>query len=140
MFNSSSKENSDVCEGGMCFKCSAPQGASVEHPVSRRFLDDAEDLVDNGRVCDLYPNGGDPIGCAGERSVCEAGLCLRCCAGPQGGQGLSENIIQRVERLAEAGMRCGVILGPEARSHTPQEAPGVLTVCDGDKVCYVCRQ
>lgn len=108
--------------------------------MSRRFLDDAEDLVDSGRVCDLYPSAGDPLGCPGERSVCEASLCLRCCGGPPGDRGLGEGPLDRVERLAEAGMRCGAILGPGARSHAPQETPGVQTVCDGDKVCYVCRQ
>ena len=138
----SSKETSDICEGGMCFKCSPPQGVGVEHPMSRRFLDDAEDLVDSGRVCNLYPSTRDPLGCSNERSECEGGLCLRCCTLPltPGDQGLSEGLLERVERLAEAGMVCGAIIGPEARSHAPLETPGVQTVCDGDKVCYVCRQ
>ena len=125
----------------MCFKCSPPEGASasVEHPVSRRFLDDAEDLVESGQVCDLQLRASN-TGCEEERSVCEGLLCLRCCRGPRSGQGLSEASLERVERLAEAGMRCGVILGQGARSHAPLETLGVRTICDGDRVCFVCRQ
>ena len=110
--------------------------------MSRRFLDNAEDLVDSGLGCDLRLRDADtgaPTGCDEERTVCEADLCLHCCGGHQG-QGLSEASLERAERLAEAGMRCGVILGPGARSKTPQGAPGVQTICDGEKVCYVCRQ
>ena len=46
----------------------------MEHPVSRRFLDDMEDMVDNEGVCNLYLSGGGPTGCAGERTLCEAGI------------------------------------------------------------------
>ena len=113
----------------------------MEHPVSRRFLDDAEDLVDSGQVCDLHLKEARNTNiCEDERSVCEGSLCLRCCKGPQSDQGLSEASLERVERLAEAGMRCGVILGQGARSQAPLETLGVKTICDSDKVCFVCRQ
>ena len=73
---------------------------------------------------------------------CEGELCLHCCGGfqaQQGDQGLDERVLERVETLAESGMRCGVILGQAARTAGLNLDQSPETVCDGDKVCYVCR-
>ena len=71
-----------MCDGGKCFRCSPPGGQQQqqEHPVTRRWLDTAEDLAGDGRSCGVFPrHEAAAVSCSGTAEVCEGEVCLRCC-------------------------------------------------------------
>ena len=73
-----------MCDGGKCFRCSPPGGQQQhqqqEHPVTRRWLDTAEDLAEDGRSCGVFPrHEAAAVSCSGAAEVCEGEVCLRCC-------------------------------------------------------------
>ena len=122
-----------VCEAGKCYQCQPPSPASQEFPVSARFLDQAEDRLEDGYKCGLTVSPG-----AKDQVVCEGELCLVCWVGSTQYQSasvsevkiVSEASVRKVERLAKRGQRCVVVL--DRRS----EDPG--TVCD-DQLCFIRR-
>ena len=124
-----------VCEEGKCFKCSPPEGQ--EYPVSLVFLDQAEDMLDDGHTCSitLQHVSRDLT----TQVLCEAGLCLHCWRGPGQVSGdmrlITERTVERAEHLAKRGYTCNVVTDGQVSSHAVLSEE---TVCDGE-LCFVCR-
>ena len=124
-----------VCEAGKCYQCQPP--ASQEFPVSARFLDQAEDHLEDGYHCGLTVSPGTRDRTR-DQVVCEGELCLICWLGNSQYQSasssevkiISEASVRKVERLARRGQRCVVVL--DRRSGDPG------TVCD-EELCFICR-
>ena len=121
-----------LCEAGRCYQCRPPAGQ--EFPVSARFLDEAEDRLEDGYSCGLTASSG---GEGRDRVLCEGELCLICWVGNTRYQSasasevkiISEAAVERAESLAKRGQRCSVVLG---RRTEPS------AICDDD-VCFICR-
>ena len=145
-----SSTNSDsvgvTCDGGKCFKCSPPDESSIlqeeEFPVSARFLDQAEDYIDDDYSCGLYHKHDYIRGkCDPTRKLCEGDICIRCCyvrLAQADGSYVSEYILENVEKLIKMGLKCSAKLDGRPAS----TSPGEEIVCErgGSKVCFVCRR
>jgi len=124
-----------VCESGKCFFCTDGNAPSEEYPVSRRFLDQAEDYLEDDYNCGLTLQLDSPR----DDVNCEGNLCLNCWLGSaEDGKGtkvITEDIVERAEDLAKNGYRCGVTLGVNEQV---ENEVGVQAIC-GSEVCFICR-
>ena len=100
-----------VCENGKCFSCTNPSASNKEYPVSRRFLDQAEDYLDDGYNCGLalqQVSKESPR----DKILCEGDICLICWEGSTTGDQvanmISESVVEKAEHLAKQGYNCKV--------------------------------
>lgn len=140
------RDSGVVCEDGKCFQCSPPGGQELEYPVTVKFLDRAEDFVDDHKRQDcglfLRKNSDDDDVChEGKGSgFCDGDLCVRCCPEisiKNGGDMktlLREHVLEKVEDLAKSGRQCFVKF-----SKNIKESPGDVVECSTG-VCFVCRR
>lgn len=124
-----------VCEEGKCFSCTSDNGPNEEYPVSRRFLDQAEDYLDDGYNCGLTLQLDSPR----DDVLCEGDLCLNCWLGSdaegKGTKVITEVIVERAEDFTKEGYKCAAILS--GKKHVQNEKR-VKTIC-GAEVCFICR-
>ena len=133
VFTSSINSDSDgvTCEGGKCFKCSPPT------TVSAKFLDEAEDYLENEYGCGLYHKYDFVRATCSKRVLCERDICVKCkCKAQADGSFVSEYILEKVEELTKMGMKCRVRLNGAPSSSQDEE---IICETGGSKVCFVCR-
>ena len=133
VFTSSINSDSDgvTCEGGKCFKCSPPT------TVSAKFLDEAEDYLENEYGCGLYHKYDFVRANCSKRVLCEGDICVKCkCKDQSDGSFVSEEILEKVEDLTRTGMKCSVRLHGAPSSSEDEE---IICERGGSKVCFVCR-
>lgn len=124
-----------VCEEGKCFSCTSDIVPNEEYAVSRRFLDQAEDYLDDGYNCGLTLQLDSPR----EDVLCEGDLCLNCWLGSdaeaKGTKVITEVIVERAEDFTKKGYKCAAILSGKKQD---QNENGAKTIC-GEEVCFICR-
>ena len=131
-FNSINSDSDGViCEGGKCFNCSQPT------TVSAKFLDEAEDYLENEYGCGLYHKYDFVRATCSKRVLCERDICVKCkCKAQADGSFVSEYILEKVEELTKMGMKCRVRLNGAPSSSQDEE---IICETGGSKVCFVCR-
>lgn len=144
-------DGSDVlCEGSRCFQCSPPSDQQSHkeqgyYPVSLRWLDYAEDALDDGFNCGVYLQKTDhqtlDPNKEFNRNSCDGRVCLNCWRSSQPRDSsvntrLTEMNVERAERLVKRGMRCGVSFG-EAED-MPRDRNAEI-FCDSG-ICFVCKK
>ena len=147
-----------ICDDGDCFGCieqyndrehehrssqtiaNAKTGNVEEYAVTKRFLDEAEDLLEGGYRCDLTNHPIKPSSYK-DRFPCTGKLCLVCGVGVmsrsriKGVVALSQLVLESVEDLVDIGFRCFAVLEKvEVRNDVETK-----TVCDAE-MCFVCRK
>jgi len=128
-------ESGLVCEGGKCYHCSPP--ALQELPVSIRFLDRAEDYLEDGYGCGLGLKSVLSDTPASQIILCEGELCLVCWVGNSKKSSqvrtIREASVEQAERLAKRGQECSVVFG------RPDSASTSATSLCEPELCFVCR-
>jgi len=148
LLTSESEGPSVLCEGGRCFQCSPPKDQKSHeepdyYPVTLRWLDYAEDALDDGYKCGVYlqkPDQQNPHPKREtERQLCEGRICLQCWWNSQPQDNylltmLTERFVERAEKLVKMGMKCGVSWGKKVED-MPLNAE---KLCESG-ICFVCQ-
>jgi len=135
--NSADDADNIVCEDGKCFSCSRVESESFkEYPVTRKFLDQAEDFLEDGYKCGLLPHHSVEIQ---NDILCTGGLCLDCWQSTASAnsrtKSIDENLVDKAEKLMKSGLGCSVVLEIVKQD----DYAGVKTLC-GEEACFICRE
>jgi len=144
-----------VCDDGYCFGCiehlpitstneearvlTEPLPVARLYQVTRHFLDEAEDLLDDGYYCGLTNQINIRNRFGKERVVCEGSLCLVCrLASDVGGKeklvAVSEFVVERAKDLVDISFKCSAVLERiDVKSDVFKKV-----LCDTE-MCFVCK-
>eukprot|EP00092_Neocalanus_flemingeri_P024840 GFUD01026936.1.p1 GENE.GFUD01026936.1~~GFUD01026936.1.p1 ORF type:complete len:286 (+),score=91.58 GFUD01026936.1:210-1067(+) len=137
-----------ICDDGDCFGCieaddySEPplQAKSLdveEYAVTKHFLDEAEDFLEDGYKCGLSVQ---PVNnrSGKEKVVCEGQLCLVCDVQSKTRREqvvtLSQVVVEMAEDLVDIGFSCVAVL----EKVKIKNSVTMKTVCDKE-MCFICR-
>ena len=108
---------------------------SDQFPVTKRFIDDAEDLLEDFSCgFTIQPI---KIQARNEKVICEGSLCLVCGPNTSSREDLvrvTESTVEVVDDLVDTGFTCVAVLEIVKATRTP----GEKIVCD-KAMCFICR-